>query len=248
MGTIPKKIVSLVPSQTELLFHLGLGDAVVGITKFCIHPAAWRTNKIITGGTKNINFEKISMLNPDLIIANKEENTKKEIEALALMYKVWVTDVSNLEEALQMISDIGSLTQTQIKATEIVDAIRRQFNCIHQPSEIINTCYLIWRNPYMTIGGDTFIHAMLGKCGLKNIFAAEKRYPVINISDLSSANCQLLILSSEPYPFKQTHIDEMQVLLPDTKIILANGEMFSWYGSRLLNAPAYFNTLINQLA
>ena len=244
---VPQRIVSLVPSQTELLFHLGLEDAVAGITKFCIYPEEWRKNKIITGGTKNVDFDKITALNPDLVIANKEENTKEQIELLAVNYNVWVTDISNLEEAFQMIRDVGILTKTQNKAAKISGAIELQFSTIEQPMTKINTCYLIWRNPYMTIGGDTFIHDLLERCGLENIFASAKRYPEIKLNELAMANCHLVILSSEPYPFKQKHIEELQALLPGTKIILANGEMFSWYGSRLLQAPAYFNKLISQL-
>ncbi|MBL0358859.1 MAG: ABC transporter substrate-binding protein [Chitinophagaceae bacterium] len=247
LGYQPERIVSLVPSQTELLFHLGLEAVVAGITRFCIHPAAWGKNKNIVGGTRNVNLDKIKALDPDLIIANKEENNKDQIEALALKYNLWVTDISNLDEALQMIIDIGLLTQTQKRAAEITVEIKQQFSHLHQSSRKIKTCYLIWRNPYMTIGGDTFIHDMLERCGLENIYAASKRYPEINLNELKVDHCQLLQLSSEPYPFKQQHIDEMQKLLPGTTIMLVDGELFSWYGSRLLQAPAYFNALFKNI-
>ena len=99
----------------------------------------------------------------------------------------------------------------------------------------------------MTVGVDTFINDMLRQCGFENVFSNKTRYPQINIADLQTANCQLLLLSSEPYPFKQKHIDELSKQLPATKIMLADGEFFSWYGSRMLQSPVYFTQLITQI-
>ncbi len=245
---LPLRLVSLVPSQTELLFDLGLDEQVVGITKFCIHPANWFKTKTRVGGTKNINIAAIKKLNPTLIIANKEENVKEQIEELAKDYPVWLTDVNNLDDALKMIEAIGVLTNTQKNAHYITQKITTNFEQLYAKKAPINTCYLIWKNPYMTVGGDTFIHDMLQKCGLNNIFKTKNRYPSIDINQLSIANCQLLLLSSEPYPFKQKHIDELQVQLPHTKILLVDGEMFSWYGSRLLKATEYFKELSASVA
>lgn len=248
LGYVPKRIVSLVPSQTELLFHLGLEDEVTGITKFCIHPATWFKSKTKAGGTKNINLKTIQQLQPDLIIANKEENVKEQIEQLALSYNVWLTDVNKFNDALDMIKDIGKLTYKENEAGLLIKEINKRFDMLIPKLQTQNfkpkTAYLIWRNPYMTIGGDTFINDMLLKCGLVNVFADKKRYPEINISDLQTANCQLILLSSEPYPFKQKHINELSKQLPGKKIILADGELFSWYGSRMLLAPEYFKNLL----
>jgi ABC-type Fe3+-hydroxamate transport system substrate-binding protein len=241
----PKRIISLVPSQTELLYDLGLGEYVVGITKFCVHPAEWRKTKTIIGGTKNIHQERIKALQPDLIIANKEENVKEQVETLAKEFNVFVTDIATLEGSLQMINDIGILTHTSAKADEIIHAIKENFSNL-TPSKKIKTAYFIWRNPYMTIGGDTFINDMLAKCGFDNIFSSQTRYPAIDINELKEKGCELLLLSSEPYPFKQKHIDELQQVLPETKIMLVDGEMFSWYGSRLIQAPAYFKRLLKE--
>jgi ABC-type Fe3+-hydroxamate transport system substrate-binding protein len=242
----PKRIVSLVPSQTELLYDLGLDENIVGITKFCVHPVAWKKTKTIIGGTKNIHHKKIKFLQPDLIIANKEENVKEQVESLANDFNVFVSDISTLEEAVKMISDVGILTHTISKANSIINNIKKGFNNIAS-SKKIKTAYFIWRNPYMTIGGDTFISDMLAICGFENIYASQTRYPSVDISDVKEKGCELLLLSSEPYPFKQKHIDELQQQLPETKIILADGEMFSWYGSRLIHAPSYFNELIKGL-
>jgi len=243
----PTRIVSLVPSQTELLYHLGLDAETIGITKFCVHPQSWFKTKDRIGGTKTVNIDKIHQIKPDLIIANKEENVKEQIEALAVDYPVWVTDVNNLADALQMIAEIGTLTGKSSAAIALIDNISKAFNEIPKIKYPVKTAYLIWRKPYMTVGGDTFINDMLQQCGFQNIFADKARYPEISIAELQTANCQLLLLSSEPYPFKQKHIDELSSQLPGTKIILADGEFFSWYGSRLLQSPCYFMQLIAQI-
>jgi ABC-type Fe3+-hydroxamate transport system substrate-binding protein len=245
---IPQRIVSLVPSQTELLHYLGLEEETVGITKFCIHPAAWFKNKIKVGGTKNINIGLIKKLQPDLIIANKEENVKEQIDELAKKFTVLVTDVNTIADGLKMIRVIGKIAGKEKVSADLVTAVQNQFAKIILPKKTISAAYLIWKDPYMTVGGDTFINDVLDKCGLRNIFADKQRYPEVTITDLSIANLQLLLLSSEPYPFKQKHIDELQQQLPGTKIILVNGEMFSWYGSRMLLMPAYLNRLIESVS
>ncbi|MFM6923995.1 MAG: helical backbone metal receptor [Ferruginibacter sp.] len=247
LNYIPQRIISLVPSQTELLYHLGLNTETIGITKFCIHPQAWFKTKSRIGGTKTLDTEKIRQLKPDLVIANKEENVQEQVEALATDFPVWVTDVNNLDDALEMIADIGILTGKQAAAITLTAHIRKAFSEIPSNSKQVKTAYLIWRKPYMTVGGDTFIHNMLQRCGFENIFAAKARYPETGIAELQTADCQLLLLSSEPYPFKQLHIDELSSQLPGTKIILVDGELFSWYGSRLLQSPAYFKQLIARI-
>jgi ABC-type Fe3+-hydroxamate transport system substrate-binding protein len=251
----PKRIISLVPSQTELLFDLGLDEQVIGITKFCAHPPEWFYTKKRIGGTKKLHIDIIHQLEPDLVIANKEENVRKEVEELSRHYPVWTSDVTDLPSACAMIEQVGSLTHTKEKAIEIISTIKSNFSKLQTLSPVMlgtkqrpKTCYLIWNDPYMTIGGDTFIHSMLEAGGFDNIFKNKLRYPIVTIADMVLSDCQLLFLSSEPFPFKQTHIGELQqalarVGLSDTKIALVDGEMFSWYGSRLQYAPAYFKAL-----
>ena len=249
---IPKRIISLVPSQTELLFDLGLDEEVIGITKFCVHPRQWFKTKTRIGGTKQLHPDKIKELQPDLVIANKEENVQKQIEELAKDFPVWISDVNNLDDALDMIESIGRITGKQSKAKRITDQIKEKFTQLQPVKSKLKACYLIWKDPYMTIGGDTFINDMLKHSGFQNIFFHKTRYPEVSIGELQSrwlsgTDCQLLLLSSEPFPFKQKHIDELQPLLPNTKIILVDGEMFSWHGSRLLKAASYFQQLQNQV-
>ncbi len=242
----PKRIISLVPSQTELLHYLGLDEETIAITKFCVHPEEWFKNKTRIGGTKTLDLDKIISLEPDLIIANKEENVKEQVELLAEKFPVWVTDVNNLTDAYTMIIDIGLLTGRNDIAVKLIDNIKTRFELLFQLLNVnrrISVVYLIWKNPFMTIGGDTFISNMLEQAGLINVYSNQKRYPEILLSELKNTVCELILLSSEPYPFKQKDIDELRKELPGKKIMLADGEMFSWYGSRLLQASDYFTWL-----
>lgn len=242
---LPRKIISLVPSQTELLADLGLDEEVVGITKFCIHPKEWLHQKIRVGGTKQLKLDIIRQLNPDLVIANKEENVKEQVEAIEKEFPVWVSDINNLEDAYEMIGQIGAITNREQQAQVLISTIRGEFARLisTNPGNLLSAVYLIWQKPYMTIGGDTFINAMMKEAGFYNLFSNEKRYPEITIAQIQEWNPSLLLLSSEPFPFSEKHIDSLQPLLPNTRMLLVDGEMFSWYGSRLRLAPAYFKTL-----
>ena len=242
------KIISLVPSITLLLFDLGLENSIIGRTKFCIHPKE-KVKQIPTiGGTKNIDIEKIKALQPTIIFATKEENEKVQIIELKKIFNVVIFDVKNLDDNYNMIAKIGKLTSTEIKATEIIEQTKLNFEHLKNINSPSLSLYLIWRKPYMTIGKDTFIHAMLETIGLKNMFVHQTRYPIIqNLQTSYFAKCELVLLSSEPYPFTQQHIKEIQEQLPNAKILLVDGEYFSWYGSKMMNAPKYFNELINTI-
>ncbi|MFS2186195.1 ABC transporter substrate-binding protein [Mucilaginibacter sp. Mucisp84] len=246
LSGIPKRIISIVPSQTELLFYLGLNVEVIGITKFCIHPADRFNSTTKVGGTKQLDVEKIRLLNPDLIIANKEENDRLQVEELMNICPVWISDIFDLESALQMIVCIGDMIGKPGQANVLCTEINGRFKGIKLPVTGLRVAYLIWRKPYMLAGRGTFIDSMLQTCGLNNVTEGG-RYPEIDADSLVAANPDLVFLSSEPYPFAKKHIEEFRALLPNANIVLVDGEMFSWYGSRLLYAPAYFKQLINGL-
>ena len=247
LESAPKRIVSLVPSQTELLFDLGLEKEVVGITKFCVHPENWFKSKTRVGGTKKVNFEKIRELNPDLIIANKEENTESEIKQLMKEYPIWISDIQNLEDALEMIFLIGKMTNTNAKAKSIIHNIQEGFDLL-SPLHTKKTAYFIWQNPMMSINKSRFIHDMMNICGFENVFAsANDDYPEISKEQLQKANPEIILLSSEPYPFTDKHIKQFQEICPTAIIKLVDGEMFSWYGSRLQDAPNYFQHLLKSI-
>jgi ABC-type Fe3+-hydroxamate transport system substrate-binding protein len=201
------------------------------------------------GGTKDVKFDIIEQLQPDLILANKEENVKEQIEYLSQNFPVWVSDVEDIKSACDMISNIGSITGKNVIANDLIARITEGFSGLKSfaLSTKIPVGYLIWKDPFMTVGGDTFINNMLNVCGFENVFASQKRYPEITIDDIRKSECKVLFLSSEPYPFKQKHIDALQKELPGIVIKLVDGEMFSWYGSRMLPAIEYFKKLIQEV-
>ena len=250
LQTAPQKIISLVPSQTELLYDLGLESRILGITKFCVHPKSWETQKIIIGGTKNLRMQRIEELKPDLIIANKEENNKADIEALAQHFKVWVTDVPHVNAAMQMIADLGVLTHTQEKANALLEDIHRSLKKLEQAAlnfPLKKIVYLIWQEPLMTIGSDSFIHDMLQKAGFENLFADRKRYPEISVEEIRDRNPDYLFLSTEPYPFGEKHKKQFEADFPNTSIFIVDGEMCSWYGSRMQKAFEYLYSFRQRL-
>lgn len=244
LAETPRRIVSLVPSQTEFLYDIGLGDRVVGITKFCIHPESWYREKMRVGGTKNVNIAAVSSLKPDLIIGNKEENAEADILALEAVAPVWMSDIFNLEDALDMMSQIGIICEKEPETHQLVTHIRNGFETFPDvpADQRPRVLYLIWKNPYLAAAGNTFIDDMLQRCGWQNFLHAETRYPEWNPE--GSETPDLILLSSEPYPFRDKHLLELQILFPNARIELVDGEMFSWYGSHLQYAPGYLRSLL----
>jgi ABC-type Fe3+-hydroxamate transport system substrate-binding protein len=238
----PIRIVSLVPSQTELLHYLGLYDEVVGITKFCIYPEDWFKNKTRIGGTKNINMEVVRSLNPDLIIGNKEENTIEDISLLEKEYSVWMSDINSLEAAEDMILKVGEIVGRFEKAKILTSEIQAAFQNLTKSKLQKKVLYYIWNEPDFVVGNNTFISAIISKLGWLNV-VSKSRYPECQNSYIEEAD--FLLLSSEPYPFKKEHKAEFEKRYPKKKIILVDGEYFSWYGSRLAEAPNYFSKLID---
>jgi len=236
-------IVSLVPSQTELLYDLGLGKQVIGQTKFCIHPAKEYNSEKFIGGTKRLNLEKIKALDPDIIIANKEENEQSQIVQLQDQFPVWVSDVSTLLDNQKMITSLGEIFKVKDQAQLINQQINISFQLLKSKQVTNATClYLIWKDPYMSVGNDTFIHQILTEGGFQNVIT-NQRYPEIDVEQMAELSPKFVFLSSEPFPFKQKHIQELETILPNSKVILVDGEMFSWYGSRVAKAPAYLMNL-----
>lgn len=246
LPSTPKRIISIVPSQTELLFDLGLNDEIIGITKFCIHPADKVKFKQKVGGTKNLNINLIKDLKPDLIIGNKEENERSQVEELMNLFPVWMSDIADLPSSIEMIRSVGELVGKSQSAKKMTAAINSGFKEVVIAPLNLKVAYFIWRKPYIVAGQGTFIDAMLKRCGLTNVFEAE-RYPEVTSAELINLKPEVIFLSSEPYPFTQKHIEEFKTMLPNAIIKLVDGELFSWYGSRLLHSPQYFKTLISDL-
>ena len=250
--TVPKRIVSLVPSQTELLFDLGLEESMVGITKFCVHPYHLKSVKTIVGGTKKVNVDKIRNLNPDIIIANKEENTLEMVEELRKICPVWVTNITTIEDNFQMISDFGQLFNRRTEAKKWNDKIAfgyHEFQQYIKDKPIKKAAYFIWKNPWMVAGSHNFINEMLRLNRFQNIYEGKGRYPEIEIKKIRlEGDPDLVFLSSEPFPFKEEDAFEIGRFTHHAKTIFVDGEMFSWYGSRIAKAFSYFKKLQEKIA
>jgi ABC-type Fe3+-hydroxamate transport system substrate-binding protein len=243
----PKRIISLVPSITELLYDLGLGERIIAVTRFCKYPKKEieKTDKI--GGTKDFDLQKIRSLKPDLIIAVKEENDKNRVLEIAKEFPLYVFDITNISTALEAILKIGEITETEKQAKELHQKIKieiQSFSFIKEKK----VCYLIWEKPMMTIGNKTFISEMLHLAGYKNSFSDKKEnYFSVTVEDIKTEKPELIFLSSEPFPFKEKHKKQFQEQFIDSKIILVDGEMFTWYGSRMLKAINYFKQLNKEI-
>lgn len=243
----PKRIVSLCPSLTETLYALGLDHHIVGRTRFCIHPKDSVSHAVRVGGTKEINMERLKSLSPDLIIAEKEENTKEMVEVLEKEYPVFVGDVKTVQGGIKMIQDMSQLTATQTRGKTLVEEINREMNDLPDLNGS-RVLYFIWKDPWMVVGADTYIHDFLQLIKLKNVGAQlEGRYPSSDLKSLQDLNPAFVWLSSEPYPFKEKHVEELRDIFPDADISCVDGEMFSWYGSRMKEAFPYVRELASSL-
>jgi iron complex transport system substrate-binding protein len=237
------KIISLVPSLTELLVDLGLEDNIVGVTKFCIHPKNVRKDKVIVGGTKNIHLEKIKVLQPDFILCNKEENTKKIVEDCSTIATTHVSDINTIEEIIALITYYGTLFSCEEKAALMNSALHakfQDFKTFIADKATLKVVYFIWKNPWMVAANNTFINHLLAICKFDNCYKDSNRYPEIFLEDLKTKEIDVIFLSSEPFPFKEKNSLDFKNHAENTNIVLVDGEYFSWYGSRLLKAFDYF--------
>lgn len=241
----PRRIISLIPSQSEYLWDLGLKTELVGISKFCIHPKEMFENVTRVGGTKQLDIEKIKALKPDLIIGNKEENVKEQIEELQKHFPVWMSDVNTLDEAYDMMLKLGEICGKQKQSEGMVLVIKKGMQEVHNLFQQKTAAYFIWNSPYMVAASETFINSILQHCGLVNYFSEQNRYPQIQLNQLNGVD--YCFLSSEPFPFNEQHCRDIQLQLPNSKVVLVDGELFSWYGSRLLYLPSYLKLLKQQL-
>lgn len=241
---VPSRIVSLVPSQTELLVDLGLKERLVGITKFCVHPEDLRKEKKVVGGTKQVHYDRIAALAPDVILCNKEENTRDMVLELEQIAPVHVSDVRDIPGALELIDCYGNIFNVGKRAAQINGLIREKlegFQRVISGSPRRKVAYLIWKRPWMAAGKDNFIDYLLKLNNFDNVFGEEdSRYPEIVLDQLREKEVELLLLSTEPYPFKDEHRNDLQEKLKEVEVEIVDGEFFSWYGSRLIQAFEYF--------
>lgn len=235
MSPTYQRIISLVPSLTELIIDLEPVAKLVGRTRFCIHPKEQITDIPIVGGTKNPRLDKIRQADPDLIIANKEENRPNDIKLLMDDFEVEVTDIATIEDALITIHNLGQKLEVTEQAEQLITDIQERLK--ERPDErTLRTAYMIWKDPWMSVGGDTYIHDVLEHWNLSNIFNSRTRYPKFDLEELQRYNPDLILLSSEPYPFQEKHLEQIEKACPAARVLLVEGEWFSWYGSHMKHA------------
>ncbi|WP_301107339.1 helical backbone metal receptor [Sporosarcina sp.] len=236
----PKRIVTLCPGITETLFAIGLEDEIVGRTRYCIYPEVAKKIPAVAG-TKDLDLEKIHAAKPDVIIMEKEENTREMVEILSEFYPVYVAEVQTIDDAFRMITDMGTLTDRQQQADSLAADIKQAF--AELPAlPAARVAYVIWKKPYMVAGKDTYINTLLQRIGFITPFAeSADRYPALTEEQFKEAKLDLVLLASEPYPFKEKQQLQFQEMLPDTSIQLIDGEMF-WYGARMLLSAKYLQT------
>ena len=238
-----ERIVSLVPSLTELVCGVGLQHKLIGITKFCTDPPNLRVEKQQVGGTKNAHLERIYALKPDLVLAAKEENTKTDVEALAQTLNTFTVDIkalADMQPVLDLLLTIGGDAQI----------IKQLLSFVSQPApkvqHPIRALYLIWQKPYMAVGGGTYISDMLTHGGFLNCMESFDRYPEISLAQIALLEPDVILLSSEPFPFKELHRRQLE-LETNTRCVLVNGQWFSWYDSRVVSHLSNIRQLANTL-
>lgn len=248
LSSPPQRIISLVPSYTQSLFEIGAGEKLVGRTQYCIHPAYAVKNIPVVGGTKQIkDLGFIQSLQPDLILCNKEENTPEIVANLEAICPVWVSEIKDLADNHSFLELLGILTHCEAKVIEINEVIEFEFNTLNNITKRYSALYLIWRKPFMAAASHTFIDFILNKGGFTNVLKAQERYPTLDTDEISKLQVDVVMLSSEPYPFKKKHIREIQQLLPHSKVLLVDGERFSWHGSGIIKTPEYIKRLLEQV-
>ncbi len=245
----PKRIISLVPSLTELLFHLKLDDEIFGVTNYCIHPSSKYSQKTKIGDPRDINMALIKAMEPDLILASKEENPREDIEFMMGEFKVFVSDIRTFEGAMCLIYEVGKIVDRKKDAKRLIKKLQVAYKPFPLLDKEIPIAYLIWNNPFMTINNNTFLHSMLEKVGFRNVFAdEEERYPTVTHEQILKMKPRYIFLSTEPYPFTESIMQELQPIFEGAQLKIVDGEMFAWYGYRMLRAAGYFQELAVELS
>jgi len=241
----PRRIVSLIPSTTELLCALGLAEALVGITVYCVEPRDVVRGKTRVGGEKDPDLAVIRSLAPDLVIANVEENRREDVDELrAAGIPVWVTYPRTVAEGLAMIRDLGEVTGARDRARALLDTLEPLYAQARAGAAArppVGVFYPIWREPWMTVGADTYVHDLLVTCGGTNVFADRVRYPTITLDEMAARGPEVIFLPDEPFRFRRAHLRDFQAYpavpaVRDGRIHLVDGKPFSWHGPRLADA------------
>ena len=250
----PRRVVSLVPSLTEALFAFGVGDAVVGVTNFCVEPRDAVAGKTRVGGTKTLDVSRVVALKPDLVVASAEENRREDIQALVREgLQVYVTLPTTVAGALDLLEELAAMTRAGAKAGRIVEGARKALAQVCTANEgrpPVRTFCPIWRNPWMTVGPGTYTHDFITVCGGANIFEwRHERYPRVELREVAEKDPQVVLLPDEPYRFGPAHVPEMTALgsisaVREDRIYLLEGRHLCWYGPRIAGGLRYVSSLL----
>ena len=255
----PRRIVSLVPSLTEALFALGLGERVVGVTDWCVHPADAVAGLPKLGGTKDPDVEAIAALAPDLVIANREENTRRVVERLQQRgIRVWVTYPRSVQEGAALLRELAGLGASREAVAAVVEPVEQAVAdaertlAAAKPAGSFRPGVFcpVWRDPWMSVGRDTYAHTLLELCGGRNVFAhrVERRYPIVKLGEVEALRPEVILLPDEPYPFSEPDVRELARLdVPAARlgrIHRIDGTWVSWYGPRIRIALSALRELL----
>jgi ABC-type Fe3+-hydroxamate transport system substrate-binding protein len=237
---VPCRVISLIPSITESLFELGLGDRIVGVSQFCTQPLDRVDQKPRVGGQKNPDHDKIAALQPDLIILNVEENRREDIELLNARYRTFVTFPRRFRDSIGLLEDLGRIFDCPDTVQPFIDAIRVPV----ESRQRFRALYLIWRKPWMSVNRDTYIHDVLSTFGLDNVCAErEPRYPEITPDDVAAMDPDVILLPDEPFRFRERHRSEVLQwpvrACRNGRVFLVDGSYFCWYGTRAARTADY---------
>jgi ABC-type Fe3+-hydroxamate transport system substrate-binding protein len=247
----PSRIVSLVPSLTEALFAFGVGEKVVGRTRYCLWPPR-AVGKIPTvGGTKKIDVRRVLELEPDLVVAIKEENSRENVEKLEESgVPVFVGAPENVEGAIELLRELAERVEAP-RAAAVLDSIERVYGRLRNSAgrtKARRVFVPIWKNPYMSVGSDTYVHDVLKTCGGENICGDVTRYPVVTLEEIEAAQPEVVLLPDEPYPFSAEDLPEFYSLdipaVREDRIQLVDGKLLTWYGPRMASSLVQLAALL----
>ncbi|NIM20579.1 MAG: ABC transporter substrate-binding protein [Candidatus Latescibacteria bacterium] len=243
----PGRIVSLVPSITETVVLLGADQRLVGITDYCVHPEDALADIPRVGGTKNPDVPDILSLEPDVVLANKEENRKRDVEALEKQVPVFVTYPTTVRESLKTVRDLGTLLNAEDEAAKFTEECEGMMRSIAQDvtvSKPLRTACMIWRDPWMAVGPNTYASDLLKALGFENVYGSRKdRYPVTSLEELAERRPDVILLPNEPYEFDEGDKSFVEDFVNErgvsAMILLLMGSHLTWFGSRTLAALEY---------
>ncbi len=246
----PERIVSLVPSLTEALFAFGVGEKVVGRTRYCTQPprAVGKIPKV--GGTKKVSVSHVLDLEPDLVVAVREENSRKNIEELREAgIPVLVGAPEEVAGAIDLLKELAARVGAP-RAEAVLGPIERVYRRLQtRRREKARRVFVpIWKKPYMSIGSDTYVHDVLKTCGGENVFGGTMRYPIVTLEEVEAAQPEAILLPDEPYPFSAEDLEEFYSLETPAargdRIYLVDGKLLTWYGPRMGSSLAQLSSLL----